>query len=126
MVDSVENVVNSNAGLVSGLSALFIYTSLNEDAIPVVVGLLVDGVGTADITLWCITNKVYSLGGPGDTVLSLAPLVHEAGSKLKGGNLGLAKGVGKELALAASEVLEGNLEHAAEGTHTETYMLVGS
>lgn len=59
-------------------------------------------------------------------MLSVAPLTHQARGELKGRHLRLAKGVGVELALSASEVTEGNLKHATESTHTETDMLVGS
>ena len=94
MVHSIENVVDSDSGLVSGLSAVLVDTSLDKDAVPVVVGSLVDGVGATNVTLRCVTDEIDGGRGSNETVLGVAPLAHEAGSELKGGHLGLAKGVG--------------------------------
>lgn len=124
MHDSVENIVDGDAGLVSRLCALLIDTCLDEDGIPVIVGLLVDGVGTANVTLRSVTDEVNGLWGSNQAVLSVAPLAHETGSKLKCRHLGLAKGVGMELTLASSEVLESDLKHAAKSAHAETDVLV--
>ena len=122
--DSVKNVLDSNARLVGRCGAVLVDASLDENGVPIVISLLVDGVGATDVTLRSVTDKVDSLGGSDEAVLSVAPLAHETRSKLKGRNLGFAKGVGVELALAGSEVLEGDLEHAAESTHTKTDVLV--
>lgn len=126
MVDSVQDVVDGDARLVGGLGTLLVDAGLDEDGVPVVLGLLVDGVGAADVALGRVTDKVDRLGSLGDAVLRVAPLLHETRGELESGNLGLAEGVRVELALAGSEVLEGDLEHAAESTHAETDVLVGS
>ena len=126
VVDSVQDGIHGHAGLVGRLSALLVDTSLDEDAVPLVIGLLVDSVGAADITLRSVTDKVHGGWGSLETVLILAPLAHQARSELKGRDLRLAEGVGVQDALAAGEVLEGDLEHAAESTHAEADVLVGS
>lgn len=126
VVDGIENVVDGDAGLVGRLGTLLVDTSLDEDAVPVVISHLVDGVGATDVTLGSVTDEVDGGGRSNETVLSVAPLAHETRSELEGRDLGLAEGVGVQLALATSEVLEGNLEHAAESAHAETDVLVGS
>jgi len=125
VVDSVEDVVDGDARLVGGLCTVLVDTRLDEDAVPVVLGLFVDGVGAADVALRGVTDKVDGLGRALEAVLVVAPLAHEAVGKLKGGHLGLAEGVRVQLALAGREVLEGDLEHAAEGAHAEADVLVG-
>lgn len=124
VVDSVKDVVDNDARLVSRLGTLLVDTSLDQNAVPLVGSLLVDGVGTADVTLRSVTNKVDSLGGSDETVLRVAPLAHETGSKLEGGNLGLAKSMGVKLALTTGQITESDLEHAAEGTHAKSDVLV--
>ena len=126
VVDGIKDVGDGDARLVGRLGTGLVDTSLDQDAVPVVLSLLVDGVGTADVTLGSVTNEVNSLGRGDETVLGLAPLTHQAGCELESGHLGLAEGVGVELALAASQILEGDLEHAAEGAHAEADVLVGS
>lgn len=126
MVDSVEDGVDGNAGLVGRFGTLLVDTSLDEDGVPVVGSLLVDSVGTADITLGGVTDEVDGGRRSDEAVLGVAPLTHQARGELKGRDLGLAKGVGVKLALATGEVAEGNLEHAAESTHAEADVLVGS
>lgn len=126
VVDGIENILNSDAGLVGGLGSLLVHTSLDEDAVPVVLGCLVDGVGATDVALGSVADKVDSLGRSNKTVLVVSPLTHQSRSKLKCGNLGLAKGVSVENTLALGQVVEGNLEHATESTHAETNVLVGS
>lgn len=126
MVDSIQNGVDSNSGLVGGLGTLLVDTGLDEDTVPLVIGLLIDGVGTSDITLGSVTDKVHGGRRSSEAMLGLAPLTHQAGGKLEGRDLRLAKGVSVQHTLAGGEVLEGDLEHAAESTHTETDVLVGS
>ncbi|KAI6749244.1 hypothetical protein HG531_008191 [Fusarium graminearum] len=126
VVNSVEDVLDGDTRLVSGLSALLVHAGLDKNAVPIIVGDLVDGVGTTDVTLRGITNKVDSVGRSDETMLSLAPLAHQTGSKFKSRNLRLAKGMCMQNTIAASEVLKGHLEHTAKGTHAETDMLVSS
>jgi hypothetical protein len=124
MVDSIEDVVDSNTRLVGGLGSVLIHASLDEDAVPVVGSLLVDSIGTADVALRGVSNKIDSLGGSNKSMLGVAPVAHEAGSELKSRNLGLAESVSVELALALSQVAEGDLEHAAQSTHAQTDVLM--
>ncbi|KAI6768239.1 hypothetical protein HG530_006248 [Fusarium avenaceum] len=126
VVDSIKHVLNSDAGLKGGLGSVLVNTSLDKDAVPVVIGNLVDSVGTLNVTLRSVTDEVDSVWGSNKAMLSLSPLSHQARSKLKGRNLRLAEGVGMKDTVASSEVLEGNLEHTAEGSHTETDVLVSS
>lgn len=58
VVDSVENSVDSDARLERRLGALLVDTSLDEDGVPVVASLLVDGVGATDVTLGSVTDEV--------------------------------------------------------------------
>lgn len=124
VVDSVEDIVDSDTRLVGRLSTLLVDTSLDQDAVPVVGSLLVNSVGTTDVTLGSVADKVDGLRRSNKAMLSVAPLAHETGSKLKGGDLGLAKGVGVKLALAVSQITESDLEHAAESTHAKSDVLV--
>ena len=47
VIDCIEDVLNSDAGLEGGLSSVLVNTSLDKNAVPVVVGDLVDSVRLA-------------------------------------------------------------------------------
>lgn len=78
VVDGVQDGVDGGAGLVGRLGTLLVDARLDEDAVPLVVGLLVDGVGAANITLRSVADKVDGRGGSSETMLGLAPLAHQA------------------------------------------------
>lgn len=126
VVDCVENVLNGDTRLVSGFSAILVDAGLDQNTVPVIVGNLVDSVGASNVTLGSVTNKVNSVGRSNKAVLSLSPLTHQTGSKLKGRHLRLAESMGVQDTIATSEVLESNLEHTTEGTHSKTNVLVSS
>lgn len=58
MVDSVQDVVDSDAGLVGWLGTFLVDTSLDEDTVPVIVGNLVDSIGTTDVALRSVADEV--------------------------------------------------------------------
>lgn len=124
VVNGVEDVVDDDARLVGRFCAVLVYTRLDENAVPVVFGLLIDGVGAAYVTLGGVADKVDGAGGLGNTVLGMTPLLHQARGEFEGRDLGLAKGVGVDLALALGEIVEGDFEHAAEGAHAQAHVFV--
>lgn len=125
VVHGVQDIVHNDARLVGRLRAVLVHARLDEDAVPVILGLLVDGVGAADVALGRVADKVDGLGRVRDAVPRVAPLAHEARGEFERGHLRLAKGVRVEPAPAAGEVVKGDLEHAAEGAHAEADVLVG-
>lgn len=126
VLDSIKDGINRDAGLVSRLGTILVYTGLDEDAMPIVLRMLVVSVGTADVTLGRVADEVDSLGRRVEAMLVTTPLLQQTGSELKSADLGLAEGMCMQLPLLLGNVAENNLEHAAECAHTETDIVVGS
>lgn len=126
VVYGIKHVGHRSARLVRRLCALLVYASLHQDAVPVILGNIVDGIGATDVTFRCVANKVHRLRRTRNAMLGASPRLHQSLSKLKGRDLRLAKGVSVQLALAFCEILKGNLKHASERAHAETDMLVSS
>jgi len=121
--DSLEYVFNSSFGGEVWLGTVLVDTSLDEDRIPVgVLGVLVELIGTSDVGLGCIANKVDSVDTLVDTMGVLAPPLEKASSELKCPNLGLTKGGG--LQLLASDSLVHGLKRDTEGTHADACKVV--
>lgn len=121
----VQDGVDGSLGLVSRLRTILVDTGLDQDAVPLVVRVLVVQVRAANIGLGSVADKVDSVGRGVEAVLLASPLLQEPRRKLECADLGLTEGVCVELALLLGNVLEGDLEHAAESTHTQTHVVVG-
>src|SRR5690242_15786178 len=121
--DSFEDVVHGGFGSEVGLCASLVYTSLDEDRVPVgFIGVLIELVGPPDVGLGSITYKVHSLRSCVNAVCVLTPPLEKTSSELKGADLGLAKGRGFQL-LAGNGFVH-SLEGDTKSSHTNTSKVV--
>jgi hypothetical protein len=125
VVYGVQHCINGNARLVRRLSALLVHTSLDQDAVPVILSVLVVLVGAPDITLRGITNKVDRVGRGIELVLVSAPSLEQTSGELKSTDLWLAKCVCLK-GLALGNLLEGVFDNATESTHAKANIVMSS
>jgi hypothetical protein len=123
--DGVEHIVNGSLGLEARLGALLVDTSLDKYRVPVcLVGMLVVFVGSPNVRLGSVADKVHSRGWRVDAVRVFAPSLKQACGKLKSANLGLA--VGSCLELLTSDSLVHGLERHTQSPHADSGEVVRS
>merc|ERR1712070_413058 len=118
MHHSVEDVVDRDIWDEVRGGTVLVHTSLHEDRVPGVCGVLVELVGATDVRFRSVTNEVHRLRRGIDAVHVFSPLLQEAGGELEGANLWLTESSG--LQLFTSDSLVHGLERKTKSTHTQT------
>ena len=122
---SLQYVVDGCFWLKARLGTLLEDTGFDKNGVPVsFIGVVVVLVGTTDIRLWGVADKVDSVRCTVNAMCVLAPALKETGGKLEGTDLGLAKGSG--LKVPASDGLEHSFERHAQRAHADASEIMRS